>query len=252
MPHINAVVKKVLSCLMLFAFLSAPSNVYAADPIKVITYTDYPPYLYHQDGQQTGLYLRIIDLTFKAIDQPYTVETLPFKRGLHQAAKGAGIMIGIVKTDERMETLDFSEPFYQERISVFFNEQQDPLIKNLDKLQGLVIGKLLGWSYGPEFDFAKENKQFFTKNNELESNFHMLATGRLDAVIHTELSAVYVLNKLGLKDKVFLGSEPLELGNIYIAAKKGTQKELLDRISQKLSEPEHMKRISSLIESYKK
>lgn len=251
MPNINAVVEQVTTSLILLALISIPLNVYALDPIKIITYTDYPPYLYHEDGQQTGLYLRIVDLTLKAIDQPYTVETLPFKRGLYQAAAGDGIMIGILKTDERMETLDFSEPFYQERISVFFNQQQDPLIKTVDKLDGLSIGKLLGWSYGPEFDQAKANNRFFAKNGELESNFHMLAKGRLDAVIHTELSSVYVLNKLGLKGEVFLGSEPLELGNIYIAVKKGTQKELLDRINLKLSEPAHMKKINFLIESYK-
>ena len=122
----------------------------------------------------------------------------------------------------------------------------------LDKLDGLSIGTLLGWSYGTEFDLAKENNRFFTKNGELEPNFYMLSKGRLDAVVHSELSAVYVLNKLGLKDKIFLGSEPLTLGNIYFAVKKGTKKELLDRINLKLKDPEHLKEINILIESYKK
>lgn len=251
MPNINAVVKLVFTRLILLALLSIPLGVYAVDPIKIITYTDYPPYLYHEDGQQTGLYMRIVDLTLKAIGQPYTVETLPFKRGLYQAAAGDGIMIGVVKTDERMETLDFSVPFYQERISVFFNQQQDPSLKMVDELEGLIVGKLLGWSYGPEFDQAMANNRFFTKDNELESNFYMLSNGRLDAVIHTELSSVYVLNKLGLNDKVFLGSEPLVLGNIYIAVRKGTQKELLDRFNLKLKEPSHLKEIKLLINSYK-
>ena len=168
-----------------------------------------------------------------------------------QAAAGDGIIIGIMKTDERIEILDFSEPFYQERVSVYFNKQQVPPIKTVDKLDGLVIGKLLGWSYGPEFDQAKENKRFITKNNELESNFSMLAKGRLDAVIHTELSAAYLVNKLGLQNEVFLGSEPLELGDVYIAAKKGSQKKLLDRINLKLTEPDHIKKINILIRSYK-
>ncbi len=251
MPDIDVVGKPVFSSLILLTLLSMALNVYAVDPIKIITYTDYPPYLYHENGQQTGLYIRIVDLTLEALGQPYTVEALPFKRGLYQAAAGDGILIGIVKTDERMETLDFSEPFYQERISVFFNRQRDPAIQSVDKLDGLSIGKLLGWSYGPEFDQAKTNNRFFTKDGELESNFFNLTKGRLDAVIHTELSSFYILNKLGLKDKVFLGSEPLALANIYIAVKKGTHKELLDRINQKLSEPDHIKQINSLIRSYK-
>ena len=252
MSSINAVVKHVFTSLMLLQLISVPLNVHAVDSIKINTYTDYPPYLYHEEGQQTGgLYMRIVDLTLKAIDQPYTVETLPFKRGIYQAAAGDGIIIGILKTDQRMETLDFSEPFYQERVSVFFNQQHSPLIKTIDKLDGLSIGTLLGWSYGTEFDQAKANNQFFTKDGKLEQNLYLLAKGRLDAVIHSELSAVYILNKTGLKDKVILGSEPLALANIYIAVKKGTQKELLDRINLKLSEPEHMKAINFIIESYK-
>jgi polar amino acid transport system substrate-binding protein len=251
MLTINRLVKQVFAILLLIAPLSIPINAYANDQIKIISYTDYPPYLHHENGQQTGLYLRIVELTFKAIDQAYTVETLPINRGIYQAASGDGIIIGIMKTDERIEILDFSEPFYQERVSVFFNKQQVPPIKTVDKLDGLVIGKLLGWSYGYEFDHAKKNNRFITKNNELESNFSMLAKGRLDAVIHTELSAAYVLNKLGLQDEVFLGSEPLELGDIYIAAKKGSQKKLLDRINLKLNEPDHIKKMNILIRSYK-
>jgi len=70
-------------------------------------------------------------------------------------------------------------------------------------------------------------------------------------VIHSELSADYVLNKLKLKDEVFLGSEALEIGNIYFAVKKGTHKRLLDRINKKLIDPDHKKKIDALIRSYR-
>jgi ABC-type amino acid transport substrate-binding protein len=251
MPNISSMMKKTFSIGGLLPFISTIFSVHAVDSIKVNTYTDYPPYLYHEAGQQTGLYLRIVDLTFKAIEQHYSIKTVPFKRGLYLASVGDGITIGVLKTKQRMKTLDFTEPFYQERVSVFFNKKQTPLIRTVDKLDGLNIGTLLGWSYGSKFDQAKENNRFFTNESKLETNFYLLSKGRLDAVIHSELSAVYVLNELGLKDKVFLASEPLVLANIRIAVKKGTQKELLGRINKKLSEPEHIKAINLLIEHYK-
>ncbi|MFT5691094.1 MAG: polar amino acid transport system substrate-binding protein [Oceanicoccus sp.] len=99
---------------------------------------------------------------------------MPFKQGLYQAAIGECIIIGIVKTDELMEALNFSEPVYQERISVFFNQQQKTLTKTIDKLEGLVIGELLGWCYAPEFDRDKVNHRFFTKDGDIESNFYNL------------------------------------------------------------------------------
>jgi len=196
------------------------------------------------------LYLRILELTFKAIGQPYWVKTLPFKRGLYQTEVGNGIMIAILKTDQRMQTLDFSEPFYQERVSVYFNHQQTPLIKTVDELKGLNIGTLLGWSYGAAFDQAKADNLFFTNDSELETNLYLLAKGRLDAVIHSELSVASVLDKLELNDKIFLASEPLALVDIRVAVKKGSHKKLLDRINQKLSEAEHIEKINFLIKNY--
>lgn|GEM_PF-1414764 len=251
MPNTNKVVKQVLARLMLLALTLTPLSLVAVEPIKISIYTNYPPYLYHEDGQHTGLYLKIVDLTLKAIDQAYTVEVLPFKRGLYHAAAGDSIIVGILKTDQRMNTLDFSEPFYQERVSVYFNHQQHPRIKSVEELDGLRIGTLLGWSYGTEFDQAKANNRFFTKDGDLETNFYTLAKGRLDAVIHSELSTDYILNKLKLKDEVFLGSEALEIGNIYFAVKKGTHKTLLDRINKKLADPDHIREIDALIDSYK-
>lgn len=251
MLNINSVIKQIFNIWILLSFITISISVYAVDSIKVNAYTDYPPYLYHDKGQQTGLYLRIVELTLKAIGQPYSLKTLPFKRGLYQTGEGDGLMIGILKTDQRSKTLDFSEPFYQERVSIYFNKKQSPLIKMVEELDGLNIGTLLGWSYGTEFDKGKAKKRFITHDGKLETNLYWLAKGRLDAVIHSELSTMYALNKLGLKDKVFLASEPLTLGDIRMAVKKGTQKELLDKINQKLSDPEHIHAIKYLIKKYK-
>lgn len=250
MENIRCVIKPVLLSSLVFIFILSSLASHAVDSIKINTYTDYPPYLHVEKGQQTGLYMRIIDLTFKAIKQPYTIQIVPFKRGLYRTEEGDGIMIAVLKTQQRMQTLDFSEPYYQEKISFYFNKQQSPLVKTIDELAGLNIGTLLGWSYGEKFDQAKAENQLFTHDSKLETNFNLLAKGRLDAVVHTELSAVYVLNKLALKDKVFLASEPLALGNIHMAVKKGSHKELLHKFNQKLREPTHKKTINRLIKSY--
>jgi len=252
MPNISAVLKQLFITCLLLVITSISLIAYSADAIKINTYTDYPPYLYQEDGQQTGLYMQIVDLTFKAIEQPYSVHIVPFKRGLQRTETGDGIMIAVLKTAQRLQTLDFSEPYYQERVSVYFNHPQLPLINKVDELAGLNIGTLLGWSYGAEFDQARSANHFFTHDSKLETNFYLLSKGRLDAVVHSELSSAYVIEKSGFKDKVFLASEPLELGNIHIAVKKGTHKELLNKINKKLSEPEHIKKINLLIKSYQK
>lgn len=250
MPNPSNAIKNISLLLGYFAFIALSLSVKAVEPIKLHTYTNYPPYLYHEHDQQTGLYMQIVDLTLKAINQPYTVQTLPFKRGLHQTANGDGVMIGIVKNEQRMQTLDFSQPFYQERVSVFFNHSKTPLIEEMHELEGLRIGTLLGWSYGPEFDKAKESGLLFTNDSNLEVNLNLLAKGRLDAMVHSELSTAYMTNKLGLNDKVFLASKPLALADIHFAVKKGTHKNLLTSINAKLKDPKHINKLSLLIQSY--
>lgn len=240
-----------LFAILILSFFSA-SNVIATPvaPIQINTYTNYPPYLYHVQDEQVGLYMQIVNLTLKAINQPYFVKTLPFKRGLNETAEGNGIMIGIVKNEERMAILDFSAPFYQEKVSVYFNHKKEPLIEKIDELNGLRIGTLLGWSYGPDFDQAKKTGLLFTNDSSLEINLNLLTKGRLDAMVHSELSTVYMTNKLGISEKVFLGSKPLALADIHFATQKGTNKDLLNKINKKLTDPKHLKQIQQLVKTY--
>lgn len=227
------------------------ANEQTTGSVKIVAYTDYPPYLHMEDGKQSGLYLQIVDMTLQAINQPYSLEVLPFKRGMHIANSGEGIMIGILKNEERAKTLAFSKPFYSEKIVVFVKQPPQPLYDDVKQLKGMSIGTLLGWSYGKKFDKAKEAKLFSTINGELESNFKVLNQGWVDAVVHTQLSAVYIIKNLGLEYDVFLGSEPFELGDIHIATKKGAHEALLNRFNDKLDDPEHQQKINDLIDSYK-
>ncbi len=234
-----------------FLVLLISANIYAADSVNIIAYSNYPPYLYHKDNQQTGLYLQIVELTLNAIEQPFSLESLPFKRAMNKAKAGKGIMIGVMKTNDRTQELDFSDYFYQERVTVFFNEFDGPLLKTVDELDGLTISTLLGWSYGERFDKARMNKRFSCLDGKIESNFRLLSRNRVDAVIHSELSSVYIINHLGLTDKITLGSEPLELAEIRIAVKKGTNQKLIEKFNLKLKDTEHIKKINALSESYR-
>lgn len=227
------------------------TNLYAANPINLIAYTHYPPYLYHKDNQQTGLYLQIVELTLNAINQPFKLETLPFKRAMKKAKAGKGIMIGVLKNPERAQELDFSDYFYQGRVSVFFNTFDNAMLTSIDDLNGLTISTLLGWSYGESFDKARKEKRFTCFDGKIETNFKLLARNRVDAVIHTELSSLYIIDRLGLTDKITLGSLPLSLSKIRIAVKKGTHQKLIEKFNLKLKDPKHIRKINALIEQYR-
>lgn len=247
--NLNAV-KRLLFYVPVMLLLSTTS-LYASAAVNLIAYTNYPPYLYHKDNQQSGLYLQIVESTLNAINQPFELETLPFKRAMMKAKEGKGIMIGVLKTNERAQELDFSDSFYQERVSVFFRNFYGPLLTSIDDLDGLTIATILGWSYGEDFDKARKDKRFISIDGKIETNFKLLARDRIEAVIHTELSAIYIIKQLGLTDKITLGSTPLELAEIRIAVKKGTNKALIEKFNLKLKDPDHIKKINNLIKSYR-
>ena len=247
--RLNPVKILITHAHVILFFLS--SHLYAEDKVNLITYSNYPPYLYHKDNQQTGLYLEIVELTLKAINQPFKLETLPFKRAMNKTKAGKGIMIGVLKNHERTKKLDFSDYFYLSRVSVFLNKLNGTMLTSIAELDGLTISTLLGWSYGESFDKARKEKRFTCFDGKIETNFKLLARNRVDAVIHTELSSLYIIDRLGLTDKITLGSLPLSLSKIRIAVKKGTHQKLIEKFNLKLKDPKHIRKINALIEQYR-
>jgi len=247
--HLTSIKSFIFHVHVILLFLS--SNLYAAVSVNLIAYSNYPPYLYHKDNQQTGLYLQIVELTLNTINQPFKLETLPFKRAMNKTKAGKGIMIGVLKNHERARELDFSDFFYLSRVSVFLNKLNGALLTSIDELDGLTISTLLGWSYGEGFDTARKEKRFTCFDGKIETNFKLLARNRVDAVIHTELSSLYIIDRLGLTDKITLGSLPLALSKIRIAVKKGTHQKLIEQFNLKLKDPKHIRKINALIEHYR-
>lgn len=198
-----------------------------------------------------GLYLDIVRLTFEAMGEPYTLVEVPLKRGLRMAADGEGLVVGILKTNKRLRKLQFSEPFYRERTVIFTRASDGRRPVSVADLTGMQVGTLLGWSYGKDFDEARAAKHFSATNIDLSAGLRMLSAGRLDAVVHTELSGLYLLRQLKLQDKVRVADKAFYFGDVYLAGKRGAHSPLLNRFSQQLQQPDHQARLAALVHQYR-
>lgn len=201
----------------------------------LLFYEDYWPFSYIENAQTKGLYYDLATSIFDSMEQEYSVEVYPFKRSLMLSMGGKGLVVGIFKTDERSMNLEFSEPFYQEESVLFVNKNNKFAFNAISDLKGKQIGIKLGWSYGAEFDEAKESNLFTTVVGSSQQIYRLLKLGRLDAVVDNKLSGISSINEFKVSQTIDALPNPLVVGGIHIAAKKGLKTELLKQFNHHVS-----------------
>ena len=201
----------------------------------LLFYDNNQPFCYLDKTQTKGLFFDIVTTVFNNMETEYKVETYPFKRALQMAMKGKGLVVGIYKTEERSLELEFSKPFYLDKLVLFTNKENSFSYDTLDDLNTKQIGIRLGWSYGAEFDLAKKTKLFTTTVGSPQQIYHLLNLGRLDTVIDNELTGKGVINELSISQNIKTLPQYFLVGDIYIAAKKGTNTELIKKFNLHLS-----------------
>lgn len=105
----------------------------------------------------------------------------------------------------------------------------------ISDLKGKRVGVKLGWSYGEEFDRAKERKLFTTTVGSPKQIYNLLDLGRLDTVVDNKLSGIGTINDLSLNQSIEALPQYLVLGGIYIAVKRGTNTELIKKFNHHVS-----------------
>ena len=204
---------------------------------NLIFYNKFQPFSYVENDHIEGLFVDLVTTVFDDMGVKYTLNAYPFKRAMRMGSRGKGVVIGIYKTDERLMVLDYSEPFYQEKTVFFVRKGKSFPFQKVNDLRDKTIAVKLGWSYGAEFDQAKEKKVFATSTGEARQIFRWLKMGRIDAVVDNELSGLSSIKKLGFQRDLETLPTPLLSGDIYIAVKKGTNAKLLERFNR------HVKKI---------
>jgi len=223
------------SFIIRFFILSAVINTAKIHAETLLFYDDFWPFSYTEKAQTKGLYFDIVTTVFKNMDTEYTVETYPFKRALILAMAGKGVVVGVFETDERSLELEFSKPFYYEESVLFVNKKNTFPFSTISDLKGKQVGVKLGWSYGAEFDRAKESKLFTTTVGSPKQIYHLLDLGRLDAVVDNKLSGIATINDLSIDQNIEALPRHLVLGGIYIAVKNGTNTGLIKKFDHHVS-----------------
>lgn len=155
----------------------------AAETVK-LGIGDWPPY-FAQNLKHGGSFAYIVTQAFGAAGYGVSDTFLPWKRALAMAQSGElDGSPGWKVTDERRKSFLFSDPVIVST-SVFFHLKSAAISwHSLDDLKGKRIGVTAGYSYGPAFDAAVQDKRLVTDAAEDDlTAFKMLLGGRTDLLV---------------------------------------------------------------------
>ncbi|MEG2189462.1 MAG: transporter substrate-binding domain-containing protein, partial [Christensenella sp.] len=168
-------------------------------------------------AKELGVELKVVDMDFDGL--------IPALNG----GKGDFVAAGLTITDERKQSVDFSEPYANATQLIIVNKT-DAKVKSPDDLTGKTIGVQLGTT-GDIYVTDVEGATVKQYKSGLEAAMD-LANGKLDAVVLDQLPAQSIVAN---NDTLALIDEPFTEEQYAMAIKKG-DKELTEVINKVLKQ----------------
>lgn len=174
--------RTVLSaCLLAMALAGSCA---AQDGLQVAVDGFNPPFMSGTGTEARGLYPALLTTVLGNIGQPVTVHAMPWPRVMISIDEHRMGAAGIYKTREREKIYDFSDPLFIERIGVYYQAMHPVNFRSMADLAGLRVGVIIGWSYGDEFDRARQAGSFKVEAVQSDQqNLRKLELGRIDVAL---------------------------------------------------------------------
>ena len=225
----------LFTALALFLICIASTSTFAENgEIPVAVDNSYPPYMHGRIAQ--GLYPKLLKAIFNRMEMEAEVKGYPWKRALKMGESGEAAIGGVYKNEKRLKIYDYSDPIYKEKLAVYVKRSKDFVYNGLPDLAGKRVGINRGWSYGQDFDEAREKRLFVVDEaSDNLANFKKLLKGRVDCVISDELSASQIIQREKMGDAVEKLSNSVAVNDAYIVfSKKNDKKSILDKFNSAL------------------
>ncbi len=250
--------KKLLySTLILFITLS---NIEAAknDQIKVnnsihLVTVDWTPF-YGSQMLRNGPISEIARKAFLKAGYDYQISFLPWNRALFIATNGTTYhgLLGAWYSEERAKDFYYSEPIYPSGLFFITKKGKKYDFSSFEKMSGLKVGVIDGYSYYPEFNNAKGLVKVKLPKPELCLN--MLLLDRIDFCIDSKLVTLDLINKkLPGKLKEFEIHEPAANKQpLFITLSKRTEnaKKIIAKFNKALQKMKQDGTIKRILKSH--
>ena len=229
--------KKVImiTCIALLA-----AHIAAAQETVIVSgHFAFAPFSWREEEKLVGASIEIMERIFQ--DLGFEVDARyvgPWKRVLQNLEQGdIDVMCGLYETEERKQFAVFTDPFSEDRVSIFVWHDRTFPFETREDLRGKVFGEILGATRGKEFDEWRKQHATLVYVSDHEQNFKMLERGRIDCIVTSYYLGLMYSKKLGYEDKIVALDKPVAIKYLrYGISKRSPYHHYLPQINQKIAE----------------
>lgn len=214
--------------LLPFYLISISVQGASCEKLIISANTNNPPISFEQNNILRGIGFDLLERLLSDNNTPTLRTTpLPWKRALLRSKNGSiDVLIGVRKTPEREQYLDFIEPaFTTTAHTAFFKKGESFVIKSREDLQAYEGGSTFGSVLDNDFAAAMSKEFKLQEVSSVEQNFLKLMAGRIDYFIAPLLPTIHIIQALHpqkIKQLTFL-NEPVSITKEYIAISKNSE-----------------------------
>jgi len=229
--------KKTLILLIAVIFVSGIS--YAGEKVVVSGHFDRAPFDWKDEKKIKGAAVEIIELILK--EMGIRVESKyvgPWKRVLLNLEQGKiDIMSGLYVTEERKKFAEFTEPFVEDRVSIFVWHERKFGFETWDDLKGKRFGDILGATRGRKFDEWRKKYAKIEYVSDNLKNFRKLELDRIDCFVTSHYPGLIYIKKHGYEGRIVPLNKPVKMKHLhYGISKKSEYVKYIPQFNKRLKE----------------
>ncbi|MCM3740850.1 basic amino acid ABC transporter substrate-binding protein [Oceanobacillus luteolus] len=215
--------------------------------ITVGTSPTYPPFESEENGELIGFDIGLIEKIAEAEDFEVEFTTMQFD-GLIPALKAGQIdvVVGAVTiTDQRMESVDFSNAYYESGLSILVPADSD--IQSFEDLDGKLIGIQKGTS---SYNYMIANgieDQNIKQYADISTAYSALENDGVDAILYDHPSNINYITERN-SDAVIVGD--ILNGEYYGIAVNPDKKDILEKVNNGLATIQENGEYEKLFDEY--
>lgn len=217
----------------------------------IATDTSFPPFEFKDSNNE---YVGIdIDLVKRIAElEGFEVEFRPMDFGgiipALQSGQVDAAIAGASITEERKQTVDFSEPYYETGVIAVVKKDNDS-VKTLDNLAGKKIAVKNGTEGAKLAEDKLKGKADITVFEDSVSMYKAVENGQADAAFEDLPVAGYTI-KITPDSKLKIATEKLTSGYYGFMTKKGENSELMEKFNKGLKTLKENGEYDKIVEKY--
>ena len=245
-------VAMLCTCVLMFTACGGNNSSAASDAssqteakeLHMATNAAFEPYEYKEGGEVVGIDADIANAICEKLGCKLVIDDMDFDAIITAVTSGKADfgMAGMTITDERKQSVDFTDP-YTNAVQVIIVNEKDSPVASADDLKGKSLGVQMGTTgdiYVTDIEGAKVER--FNKGADAVL---ALTQGKVDAVvIDNQPAKAFVAQNPGTK----ILDDPFENEEYAICLKKGS--ELTEQFNKALKELKDDGTIDTIIKKY--